>query len=110
MAREASPFYLRLVNCLPDPERSLVEVFRVLVFGVLVNPCPRAVYDTLWSTASWGEDVRRETFEAAFQIVIVSIDEVEFAVTLIPSWFVAYNEAVEDGDVSITASCPCDSF
>jgi hypothetical protein len=95
---------------LPQPERSLVEVFRVLVFGLLVNPCPVAVYDALWATASWGEEIRRVAFEASFAIIMISIDGFDFAVTLIPEWFVAYNEAVEDGEVSITASCPCDSF
>jgi hypothetical protein len=103
-------FYLRQVNCLTQPERSLVELFRVLVFGILVNPLPEAVYNAAWATATWGAEIRREIFEAQFQIVIVTIDDLGFAVTLIPEWFVAYNEAVEEGEVSITASCPCDSF
>jgi hypothetical protein len=103
-------FFARQVNCLTQPERSIVEVFRVLVFGLLVNPCPKPVYDALWSTASWGQGIRREAFEGWFSLVIVTIDEIEFVMTLFPSWFIAYNEAVEDGVVVITDPCPCDSF
>jgi len=103
-------FYARQVNCLTQPERSLVELFRVLVFGALVNPMPRTVYDLAWSTAAWGVDERRAVFEAAFQLVMVTIDEVGLVVTLIPDWFVAYNAAVEDGDVSVTGLCPCDEY
>ena len=103
-------FYLRQVNCLTQPERSIVEVFRVLVFGLLVNPCPKVVYDALWATASWGEEIRREVFEVAFSLTIVTIGEFEFVMTLNPSWFIAYNEAVEAGEAPITDPCPCDSF
>lgn len=103
-------FYERQVNCLTHPERDLVEAFRVLVFGILVNPMPQVAYDVFWATAAWGEDIRRDVFEDAFAIVMVTIDDIGFAVTLIPEWFVAYNAAVEEGDVSITAPCPCDAF
>jgi hypothetical protein len=103
-------FYLRQVNCLTQPERSLVELFRVLVFGVLVNPMPETVYNAVWATATWGADVRRGVFEGAFSVVMVTIDDAGFAVTLNPEWFVAYNEAVEAGDAPITDPCPCDSF
>lgn len=103
-------FYLRQVNCLTQPERSLCEAFRVLVFGSLVNPMPKVVYDAFWSAASWGADERRESFEASFQLVIVTIDEIELVMTLIPEWFVAYNEAVEAGEAPISAACPCSSF
>lgn len=103
-------FYERQVNCLPNPERSLVEAFRVLVFGLLVNPMPLVVYDAFWLTASWGEGVRRDEFEAAFSLIIVTIDEIGFVVTLIPEWFIAYNEAIEDGEASVLAPCPCDAF
>lgn len=103
-------FFLRQVNCLTQPERSLVELFRVLVFGVLVNPMPEAVYDAVWSAATWGASIRRDVFEMEFKIVMVTIDDLGFAVTLIPEWFVAYNEAVESGEVSITAPCPCIAF
>ena len=103
-------FYLRQVNCLTQPERSLVEVFRVLVFGLLVNPCPKPLYDALWSTATWGTDIRREVFEEAFSLIIVTIDDIEFVMTLNPQWFIAYNEAVEAGEAPITGGCPCNSF
>lgn len=103
-------FYLRQVNCLPSPERDLVEAFRVLVFGVLVNPMPGVVYEALWATATWGASVRREVFEGAFSIVIVPIDEVDFAITLNPGWFVGYNAAVEAGEAPVSDPCPCDAF
>jgi len=102
--------YDRQVNCLTNPERYLVEAFRVLVFGALVNPMPQAVYDAFWTTATWGEALRRGAFENAFSLVMVTIDDVGFVVTLNPEWFVAYNEAVEEGELSITDPCPCDSF
>jgi len=102
--------YNRQVNCLTNPERYLVEAFRVLVFGVMVNPMPEAVYDAFWATATWGESLRREVFEEAFSLVMVTIDDVGFVVTLNPDWFIAYNEAVEEGEVSITDPCPCDAF
>mgnify|MGYP006380929861 CR=1 FL=1 len=103
-------FYERQVNCLTQPERSIVEVFRVLVFGLMVNPCPKSIYDTLWSTATWGIEQRKEVFERAFELVIVTIDDFEFVVTLLPLWFIAYNEAVEAGEVVITDPCPCVDF
>jgi hypothetical protein len=98
------------VNCLTNPERQLVEAFRVLVFGALVNPMPKVVYDAFWATASWGGGIRREEFEAAFQLVMVSIDEVEFIMTLNPQWFIDYNAAVEAGDAPINDPCPCNAF
>lgn len=101
---------LRQVNCYQNPERYLIEAFRVLVFGVLVNPMPLAVYDAFWATATYAVDERRAGFEAAFSLVNVYIDEVGFVVTLDPEWFVAYNEAVEAGEAPIDAPCPCDSF
>lgn len=102
--------WTRQVNCLTQPERSLVEAFRVLVFGVLVNPMPEAVYNAFWSTATWGAEIRRERFEAAFQLVIIQIDDVGFVITLIPEWFIAYNEAVEAGEAPITDPCPVISW
>ena len=99
-------FFLRQVNCLTQPERSIVEVFRVLVFGLLVNPCPKPVYDALWDTATWGTDLRKEAFETVFGLIIVTIGDFEFVMTLNPTWFIEYNEAVEDGDAPITADCP----
>jgi len=102
--------YVRQVNCLPNPERYLVEAFRVLVFGIMVNPMPQTVYDAFWATALWGELLRREVFENAFSLVMVSIDDVAFVMTLNPEWFIAYNEAVEEGELSITDPCPCDEF
>jgi len=103
-------FYLRQVNCLTQPERSLVEAFRLLVFGVMVNPMPIAVYEAFWATASWAPELRRTEFEAAFQIIIVTIGDYDFAITLLPLWFIAYNEAVEAGEAPITDPCPCFDF
>lgn len=103
-------FFLRQVNCLTQPERSIVEAFRLLVFGMLVNPMPKAVYDALWAVASWGEAERRGVFELAFGVVIVPIDGVDFAITLRPDWFVAYDEAVEAGEAPVGNPCPCDGF
>lgn len=105
-----NPFYLRQVNCLPQPERSIVEAFRLLVFGVLVNPMPGIVYDAFWTTAAWGESVRRDAFESAFGLVMIFIDDVSVVITLNPGWFIAYNAAVEAGEAPIAAGCPCDSF
>jgi len=105
-----NPFYLRQVNCYQNPERSLIEVFRVLVFGVLVNPCPKGVYDAFWSTATYAAEERRAWFEGVFQLTNLQIDGVEFVITLMPEWFVAYNEAVEAGAAPIDAPCPCNSF
>jgi hypothetical protein len=105
-----NPFYLRQINCYQQPERSLVEVFRVLVFGILVNPCPKAVYEALWATATYAADERREWFEGVFELTNLQIDGFDFVVTLNPTWFVAYNEAVEAGEAPIDAPCPCDSF
>lgn len=102
--------YARQVNCLTHPERDIVEAFRVLVFGVLVNPMPGDIYEAFWASATWGTTQRREVFEEAFAITMVTIDEIAFAVTLLPLWFVNYNEAVEAGDVSITVPCPCNAF
>lgn len=103
-------FALRQVNCLPNPERYLVEAFRVLVFGFLVNPMPKAVYDAFWDTATWGVSARREAFEASFQLIIVPIDDIDFIMTLYPGWFVEYNAIVEAGDAPIDAPCPCDAY
>lgn len=103
-------FFTRQVNCLTQPERSIVEVFRVLVFGLLVNPCPKPVYDALWATATWGQEIRQEIFEGVFGLIMVTIGEFEFVMTLNPQWFIEYNEAVDDGEVGITDPCPCDSF
>jgi len=99
-----------MVNCYQQPERSLVEVFRVLVFGLLVNPCPKAVYDALWSTSTYATTRRREWFESVFELTNLQIDGVDFVVTLNPGWFVAYNEAVEAGEAPVDAPCPCNSF
>lgn len=105
-----NPFYLRQVNCYQNPERYLVEAFRVLVFGILVNPMPKAVYDAFWATATYAVDERKEAFERAFGLTTILIDEVELVITLIPGWFVEYNAAVEAGEAPIDAPCPCDSF
>lgn len=102
--------YVRQVNCLTYPERYLVEAFRVLVFGVLVNPMPLAVYEAFWATAAWGEELRRAAFEEWFSLVIVTIDDVGFVQTLNPEWFVGYNEAVEADEAPIDLPCPCNSF
>jgi len=104
-----SPF-LYQVNCYQNPERYLLEAFRVLVFGVLVNPMPKAVYDAFWATATYAATERQEWFEGVFQLTNLQIDGVDFIITLQPDWFVAYNEAVERGEAPISASCPCDSF
>jgi hypothetical protein len=103
-------FYLRQVNCYQNPERYLVEAFRVLVFGILVNPMPKAVYDAFWSTATFSVDERREAFEGVFELTYLQIDELELVVTLNPQWFVDYNEAVEAGEAPIDAPCPCLSY
>lgn len=105
-----NPFYLRMVNCYQNPERTLIEAFRVLVFGSLVNPMPKAVYDGAWATATYAADTRREWFEGVFQLAYLQIDEVEFVITLSPEWFVDYNAAVEAGEAPISLPCPCDSF
>lgn len=99
-------FFLRQVNCLPHPERDIVEAFRVLVFGIMVNPMPKSVYDAFWLAATWGVELRKAEFEACFALIIFQIDEIGFVMTLNPGWFIAYNEAVEAGDVSIVAPCP----
>lgn len=80
------------------------------MFGVLVNPMPEVIYEAFWANATWGSEIRREIFEGVFSIVIVSIDDIGFAITLNPEWFVAYNKAVEDGEAPILDPCPCDSF
>lgn len=105
-----NPFYLRQVNCYQQPERSLVEAFRLLVSGVMVNPLPIAVYEGLWSLATYAVAERRAGFEAAFSLVNVYIDDVGFVLTLTPEWFIAYNDAVEAGEAPLDAPCPCDSF
>jgi hypothetical protein len=102
--------YLYQVNCYQNPERYLLEAFRVLVFGILVNPMPKAVYDAFWATATFAAAERREWFEAVFSLTYLQIDDVEFVITLDPTWFVAYNEAVEAGDAPIDAPCPCTTF
>lgn len=102
--------YERVVNCYQQPERSLIEALRLLVFGVLVNPMPAAIYDLAWSTPGIAGDERKAWFESAFDLIYLPIGDDEFVVTLNPAWFVAYNEAVEAGEVSITAPCPCLSF
>jgi hypothetical protein len=103
-------FFLRQVNCLTSPERELTEAFRVLVFGVMVNPMPIAIYEAFWAFAAWGQELRRAIYEEAFQLVIVSIDEVDFVITINPQWFINYNEAVEEDLAPITAECPCIGF
>jgi len=102
--------YLYQVNCYQEPERSLLEAFRVLVFGVLVNPMPRVIYDAFWSSATYAVDERREWFEGVFSLAYILIDDIELVITLTPEWFVAYNDAVEAGAAPIDAPCPCDSF
>lgn len=103
-------FFLRQVNCLTSPERELTEAFRVLVFGIMVNPMPKAVYDAFWAFATWAPELRRDIYEAAFRLTIVTIGEFEFVITLNPQWFIDYNEAVEAGEAPITDPCPCDDF
>lgn len=103
-------FFERQVSCLTQPEKYLVEAFRVLVFGALVNPMPLAVYEAFWATAAWGTDLRRTEFELAFSLVIVSIDELSLVQTLVPEWFVDYNAAVEDGEASTSAVCRAATF
>lgn len=71
---------------------------------------PKVIYDALWSTATWGAEVRQADFEAAFSLIMLSIDEIEFVTTLNWSWFVAYDAAVEAGDAPLAEPCPCDSF
>lgn len=105
-----NPFYLRQVNCYQQPERSLVEAFRLLVFGALVNPMPKAVYDAFWATATYAVDERRGWFEGVFDLTYLQIDEIEFVVTLNPGWFIDYNTAVEAGEAPVSFPCPCNSF
>lgn len=102
--------FLRQVNCLPAPERAIVEAFRVLVFGVLVNPMPAAVYEAIWSSATWGADERRAVFEPAFDIIYLQIGGYDFYVTLQVNWFVEYNAAVEDDSAPLLYPCPCTLF
>jgi len=87
-----------------------MEAFRLLVFGVLVNPMPRVIYDAFWSAATYSVDERREWFEGTWQLTYLQIDGVDLVVTLMPEWFVAYNTAVEAGEAPVNAPCPCDSF
>lgn len=103
-------FYLRQVNCLTSPERELVEAFRLLVSGILVNPMPEPVYEAFWLLATWGVEARRAEFEAAFQLVDLVIDEVPFVITLNPLWFIEYNEVVEAGEAPLNEPCPCSVF
>jgi hypothetical protein len=76
----------------------------------MVNPMPKVIYDAFWAMATYAPELRRESFEASFQLIMVSIDEIEFVMTLIPEWFIAYNEAVEGGLAPISDPCPCDDF
>lgn len=103
-------FFLRQVNCLTTPERQIVEAFRVLVFGSILNPMPLTVYEGLWSLATWGVEARRTEFEQAFSIITFYVDDVGFVTSTNPGWFVAYNTAVEVGEAPILDQCPCSSF
>lgn len=102
--------YVRIVNCYQQPERSLIEGFRLLVFGIMVNPMPKPIYDALWGLATYAVDERRAWFEAAFDLINLPIGDDEFIVTLNPGWFIGYNDAVEAGEAPLDAPCPCDSF
>lgn len=104
------PLYARVVPCYQEPEKSLLEAFRLLVFGSMVNPMPKPVYDLLWEGATHAATERREWFEGVFGLINVPIDDFEFVLTLYPEWFIGYNEAVESGEVSPLSSCPCADF
>ena len=80
------------------------------MFGILVNPMPKAVYDAFWSTATYAVSERTLWFETSFSLQTILIDGAEFVVTLNPEWFVQYNEAVEAGEAPVLFPCPCDSF
>jgi len=93
-----------------SPERFIIEAFRVLVFGELVNPMPKAVYDALWSGAAFEADTRRVWFENAFPVLNLPIGDFEFVLTMVPEWFIAYNDAVEAGEAPVLFPCPCNDF
>jgi len=103
-------FYERQINCLTEPERSLVELFRLTFAATPPYTLPEAVYDLFWLVAGDAADVRKAVFETEFSIVMVSIGEIGFVSALNWAWFEGYNYAVLSGAVSITAPCPCISF
>jgi len=103
-------FYERQINCLTEPERSLVELFRLTFAATPPYTIPAAVYDVAWLAATWGEDARRAVFEDAFSLTMFDIGGVGFVSSLNWGWFEDYNYAVISGAVSITAECPCTSF
>lgn len=107
MVAVPNEFYLRQVNCLTSPERELVEAFRLSVPGNPAAVLFESMYDAFWVFATWGEALRREAFEASFQLVHLEVDGVGIVFTAIPDWFRDYNAAVEAGEAPIMTPCPC---
>lgn len=107
MAEALRPdLFLRQVNCLTQPERSLVEAYRVVTDATLTEPLPRSLWDALWSVAWWGRDVREAEFKATFDISLISIGEFDFYLTALHPWFRAYDLAVRGGEAPLVSPCP----
>lgn len=105
-----SLFYLRQVNCLPQPERSLVEALRLVWWLEFPPPLPLAIWDSFWATLGSDADLREAVFRTCFDVHNVYIDEVGFVYTENPAWFRSYDAAVRDGSAPLVAPCPCDAF
>lgn len=90
MAEVTRWVYNRQVNCLSSPERAAFDLL-LSFFGTLpVLPCPLAAYTAVWTVGVPYGGVREGAFRSAFRLEIVTIEGVEFVVTLIPGWFLAY--------------------
>lgn len=100
----------RQVNCMSEPERSIVNLLSLAGATVPAWTIPSSVYDAFWSTATWGEGIRRVELEAAFTLILTTIDDVGFVTCLNTAWMSAYRWSVLNGETSITAECPCNRF
>lgn len=82
--------YNRQVNCLPPVEKVAFN----LLFGFFsvppVQPCPLLFYASLWPAEAPYGGVREGLFRNSFWLEIVTIEGVDFVVSGIPGWWLAY--------------------
>lgn len=82
--------YNRQVNCLPSPERGAFDLLYGFFAVLPVQPCPLLFYSLAWDATAPYDGVREHAFRSAFRLEIVTIEGVDFVVTGIPGWWLAY--------------------
>lgn len=96
------------INCLPEPEKAAFLALLPSLGGLPVIPVPLVAYQALWGGAVSYGGVRELNFRAIFALEIVTIEEVDFVVSLAPGYFLAYRAYI-----TLNPSCaslPCGLF